>query len=120
MIPSAYCTSNAGFNKSGVVKRCEGTGKGGFEVKAYNAYSPKMFAGINEIDDVLQDRTVRIPILRKKDNEVVDRYKGADDILELQREIRDELYTFALAYAKDIAEFYRLEGKDGIASGARY
>lgn len=105
---------NAGFNKSGVVKRCEGTGKGGFEVKAYSAYSPKMFAGINEIDDVLQDRTVRIPILRKKDNEVVDRYKGADDILELQREIRDELYIFALTYAKDIAEFYRLEGTDGI------
>ena len=105
---------NAGFNKSGVVKRCESTGKGGFEVKAYNAYSPKMFAGINEIDDVLQDRTVKIPILRKKDNEVVDRYKGSDDDVELQRGIRDALYVFALTYGRDIADFYRMEGSNGI------
>ena len=105
---------NTGFNKSGVVKRTEGTGKGGFVVKAYNAYSPKMFAGINEIDDVLQDRTVKIPILRKKDNEVVDRYKGSDNDVELQREIRDELYVFALTYGKDIADFYRMEGSNGI------
>ncbi len=105
---------NTGFNKSGVVKRTEGTGKGGFVVKAYNAYSPKMFAGINEIDDVLQDRTVRIPLLRKKDNETVERYKETDQILELQREIRDELYVFALIHAEDIAIFYRKEGVDGI------
>lgn len=105
---------NAGFNKSGVVKRSEATGQGGFVVKAYSAYSPKMFAGISEIDDVLQDRTVRVSILRKKDNETVQRYKGTAEIIEIQRSIRDDLYVFGLTFARDIAEFYHKEGPDGI------
>lgn len=105
---------NAGFNKSGVVKRCESSGMDGFVVKAYSAYSPKMFAGINEIDDVLQDRTVKIPLLRKKDNETVQRYKGTTETLELQRQIRDGLYSFALAHAIDVAEYYHREGAEGI------
>lgn len=83
-------------------------------VKAYSAYSPKMFAGISEIDDVLQDRTVRVSILRKKDNETVQRYKGTAEIIELQRSIRDDLYVFGLTFARDIAEFYHKEGPDGI------
>lgn len=97
---------NAGFNKSGVVKRTESVGRDGFKVKSYNAYSPKMFAGINDIDDVLQDRTVRIPLLRKKDSEIVQRYKETAEIVDLQRSIRDDLYVFALIYAKDIAKAY--------------
>lgn len=105
---------NSGFNKAGVVKRTESTGQGGFIVKAYSAYSPKMFAGISEIDDVLQDRTVRIPLLRKKDAETVQRYKGTSELLELQRSLRDDLYVFALTYAKDLAEYYHKEGPDGI------
>lgn len=105
---------NAGFNKAGVVKRCESTGQGKFVVKAYSAYSPKMFAGISEIDDVLQDRTVRIPLLRKKDDETTQRYKDKAELLELQRSIRDDLYVFALTHAKDLAEYYHKEGPDAI------
>jgi len=100
---------NSGCNKAGVVKRSESNGRGSFVVKSYTAYSPKMFAGINEIDDVLQDRTVRIPLLRKKDNEVVQRYKETQEIIELQRSIRDDLYIFALNHAKDIVEHYHKE-----------
>lgn len=103
---------NSGFNKAGVVKRTEATGKGGFVVKSYTAYSPKMFAGINEIDDILQDRTVRIPLLRKKDDETVQRYKETPEVLELQRGIRDDLYVFALTYAKEIAESYHKSGPE--------
>jgi hypothetical protein len=100
---------NAGFNKSGSVKRTETIG-GVHVVKSYNVYSPKMFAGINEIDDVLQDRTFRIPLLRKKDNESVERYKETNEILRLQQEIRDDLYVFALTKAEAIAELYNTEG----------
>lgn len=104
---------NAGFNKSGLVKRTEST-PSGFVIKAYSAYSPKMFAGISDIDDVLQDRTVRILLLRKKDDEFVKRYKTISEVLELQRSIRDDLYVFALTHAKDIVELYQNEGEDGI------
>lgn len=105
---------NAGFNKSGVVKRSEATGQGSFVVKSYSVYSPKMFAGISEIDDVLQDRTVRVSILRKKDTETVKRYKGTTETIELQRSIRDDLHVFGLTFGRDIAEFYHKEGADGV------
>lgn len=104
---------NAGFNKSGMVKRTEST-PNGFVIKAYSAFSPKIFAGISEIDDVLQDRTVRVSLLRKKDDEFVKRYKTNFEVLELQRSIRDDLYVFALTYAKDISELYQNEGEDSI------
>ena len=105
---------NTGFSRAGVVKRSECTSKGNFEVKTYRAYSPKMFAGINEIDDILQDRTVRIPLLRKKDDEIVERYKETPEVLELQRSIRDDLYIFALTHAKQIADYYHKDGPGGI------
>jgi len=107
---SVISVLNAGFNKAGVVKRTENNGKGSFTVKKYNAFSPKMFAGINDIDDVLQDRTVRIQLLRKKDDETVQRYKESPETVDTQRNIRDELYMFALAYAKEIAEVYHAQG----------
>lgn len=100
---------NAGFSVSGVAKRMEKTIEGKFVVKSYPAYSPKMFAGINEIDDVLQDRTVRIRQLRKKENEVAERYKATKEILEIQREIRDGLYCFALLYGDQLARIYNDE-----------
>jgi len=97
---------NAGFNRNGVVKRNEGMGNGKFKVKSYNVYSPKMFAGINEIDEVLQDRTIKVKLLRKKDNEPVERYKNTAEIETLQQEIRDDLYVFGLTCGRDIAYCY--------------
>lgn len=97
---------NTGFNKSGYVKRAEGNGKGGFTIKKYLAYSPKMFAGINEIDDVLRDRTVKIPLLRKKESELVERYKETEDIKKVQQTIRDNLYILSLTLGPEIAEIY--------------
>ena len=98
---------NSGFENSGVVKRLE-QGKGGeWVLKVYSAYSPKMFAGINEIHDVLQDRTIEIKMLRKKEDEVVERYKENASLLELHRSIRDDLYVFALAQAHKIADVYQ-------------
>ena len=105
---------NAGFSKSGKVKRTESSGNGIFTVKAYDAFSPKMFAGINDIDEVLQDRVIRVPLLRKKESEKVERYKETEAIKQLQTDIRDELYKFALTYAEDIAELYRRDGEDKV------
>lgn len=97
---------NVGFSKSAIVKRAEPSAQGNFILKDYRAYSPKMFAGINDIDDVLRDRTIRIQLWRKKETEVVERYKPTPKILEFQSDIRDELYIFALMYAGQIAGIY--------------
>jgi hypothetical protein len=105
---------NSGFNKSGSVKRVEKSQKEGFVVKKYNSYSPKMFAGINEIDDVLQDRTVKIQLLRKKDDDEVHRYKDTAEIQNEQYRLRDGLYIAALKSAKEIAERYQCCDKNKI------
>jgi len=97
---------NVGFSKSAIVKRAEPSAQGNFILKDYRAYSPKMFAGINDIDDVLRDRTIRIQLWRKKETEIVERYKPTPKILEFQSDIRDELYIFALMYAGQIARIY--------------
>lgn len=101
---------NVGFCKTGAAKRSEKNGNGSFSVKSYNVYSPKCFAGINEIDDVLQDRTVRIELLRKKADQEVERYKESKEISDLQQSIRDDLYVFALSNAKALSELYNKEG----------
>lgn len=98
---------NAGFNKSGVVKRVEGEDR---VIKKYPCYSPKGLAGINSIDDVLNDRAIKVLLLKKRDDEFAERYKERLEIVGLQREIRDELYIFGLCNAKAIAQLY--EQKD--------
>ena len=50
----------AGFSKAGKIKRRDRT---------FNCYSPKMFAGIRGLDEVLADRTIRIRLERKLDSE---------------------------------------------------
>jgi hypothetical protein len=101
---------NAGFQRDGSVKRTESDGNGSYWVKSYNVYSPKVFAGINAIDDVLQDRTFRIQLYKKKDNETVERYKETNELRELQQSIRDDLYVFALTNGKAVVGLYNKEG----------
>ncbi len=109
---------NTGFCKSGNVKRMEKTPEGKFALRAFPTYSPKVFAGINEINDVLQDRTVRIRLLKKKDAEITERYKGTDEVLRLQGAIRDGLYTFALSYGDQVAQLYN--GEAGTIEGVEH
>lgn len=98
---------NTGFCKSGIVKRNVKNSEGNYVVKPFSTYSPKVFAGINEISDILRDRTVCIRLLKKKENEVAERYKETDAVLKLQRQIRNDLYVFALTCASQIAALSR-------------
>lgn len=97
---------NVGFEKGARVKRVERSGKDSFVIKKFAVYSPKMFAGINDIDDVLQDRTIAIRILRKKADEKVQRFRLSNVISCLQCEIRDDCYVLALECANDLAGQY--------------
>lgn len=97
---------NAGYERGAEVKRCEKTSSGGFQVKSYRAYAPKVISGINEIEPVLQDRTIRIRLLRKLESEPVERYRPTQDIEAFQADLRDDLYQFALTWAADLARLY--------------
>jgi len=96
---------NTGFSASGFVKRA-GSQKQNFTIQRFSTYSPKAFAGIKEIDDVVQDRTIKINMLRKKPGEVAKRYKVSDALVRSQKEIRNELYIFGLQYAREISSMY--------------
>jgi len=94
----------AGFAKGAVVKRCGGVNRD--KIETFLAYSPKALAGISTLDDVLQDRTVGIRMLRKLETEQVDRYLENAQTVEFQNQIRDDLYFFGLTYGTQIAETY--------------
>jgi hypothetical protein len=98
-----------GFNKSGMVKRCDGKNKD--KVRSFSTYSPKMFAGINELDDVLRDRVIKIRMFRKLGSEIKERYTESPEILEEQKKIRDDLYIFGLKFGKTIAADYASDSK---------
>jgi hypothetical protein len=106
---------NVGFQKSGVVKRVDRGRSGFFEVQQFQAYSPKMLAGINEIDDVLQDRTIRLRLMRKKETEHTERYKETVEIKHTQTVLRDDLYILGLDWASDLSSVYN--GKNGGIQG---
>ncbi len=95
--------SKDGFKKGGKVIRCHGDEH---NTKEYNAYCPKIFAGINEIEDVLADRMIRIPIKRKTLNENIKKYVGTKEILLLQNGIKNDLYLFGLKSASKIYQYY--------------
>lgn len=95
---------NSGYQSSGKVKRV-GKNKGSEE---YSTYSPKMFAGINDITDTLDQRSIRIRMGRALSNEKVDRYRAKDaGILALQSSLRDQLYVLGLQYGQRINALYR-------------
>ncbi len=101
-----FAIFNSGFEKGTSVKRAEKIKSGGFDIREFSTYSPKMFAGINSIDEVLRDRTVKLRMMRKKPDEHVDRYKETKMNLEYQAKLRDDLYFFALKHGPEVAKIY--------------
>jgi hypothetical protein len=77
-----------------------------FSVRRYNAYSPKMLAGIGALADTLRDRCVIIPMKRKRPtNRLAARFNVRRLGLMLAA-LRDRCHLFALTHATDIAELY--------------
>lgn len=98
---------NGGFNvDSGNTSRMESQANGGYKKKTFNSYSPKVFAGISEISDVLQDRCVKIRMLKKSKDEHVARYKVDDALKGFLDNLRADLYVCALNHAAEIKTLY--------------
>jgi hypothetical protein len=93
-----------GFSKNGLVKRCDGKNKD--KIRSFSTYAPKMFAGIKDLDDVLSDRTIKIKMYRKLNNEFFERYTECIENMNIQKYIRDTLYSFGLRYANKIENIY--------------
>lgn len=88
---------NSGFQAGGKVPRVERVKDAGFEVVYFNAFCPKVLAGINRLADTIEDRAFKLPMVRKTKEERVERFnlrrqgkelEGLRRELELWREER--------------------------------
>ncbi len=89
-----------GFARSGIFYAGE---------KMYRTYSPKCFAGINGIDDVLADRAITIKMIRKTDAEAMELYQENAEMRQRQMSMRDSLYLFGLQFGPAIAKNYEAD-----------
>ena len=75
----------------------------------YRTFSPKCFAGIEQLDDVLADRTITIKMMRKTGIEKTELYRETPLMRKQQAELRDKLYVFGLQHGPKIAADYESE-----------
>ena len=87
----------AGFSKTGKIKRKNMT---------YSCYSPKMIAGISQLDNVLADRTITVRMIRKLPTETISCYVETAEMLKFHSCVRDSLYTFGLTHAERLMSEY--------------
>jgi hypothetical protein len=57
---------NSGFQMNGRFLACEPSGKGKWEAKMFNTFSPKATAGIGRIPETVRDRAIPIAMQRKQ------------------------------------------------------
>lgn len=96
---------NAGFQAGGKVPRVERVRDAGFEVVYFNAFCPKVLAGISRLVDTIEDRAFKVPMVRKTPGEKVERFNLRKQAGELAA-FREELTLWAEAKRKDIEALY--------------
>jgi hypothetical protein len=95
---------NSGFQKGSTVTRIESKGKEFFPV-SFNAYGPKVLAGIRGVPDTVEDRSFKIPMIRKAPKEKVKRFNVRLQENELAL-LRDDLFIFGLRHGPEVIELY--------------
>lgn len=88
----------AGYKRGGKAIRCAGDNH---EPTAYDAYSPKMFGSVGQIDSVLRDRVLALTLARKRDDVNLDEFQSAA-VLPSLHATRDKLYCLLLEHGKEI------------------
>ena len=94
----------SGYKKGAKVQRTEKNPKGNFEVFSFEVYSPKMIANIHGLEDIMEDRCIKITMKRTLDKEICNRDPNENN--PKWQEIRDSLYVFALQNFELIEENY--------------
>jgi len=96
---------NNGFQSSGKVPRSERDGEGKFIVVEYKAYCPKILAGISTIVDTIEDRSFKIPMVRKTAMERVERFSLRRQVKELES-LRQGMNLWAETKRRDLETLY--------------
>ncbi|MGA2466329.1 MAG: hypothetical protein ABSH06_18505 [Thermodesulfobacteriota bacterium] len=93
---------HGGFMAGSYIPRVEGEDR---QIVYFDGYSPKAFAEIGEAVSSIEDRSFRVPMIRKKKGQKKDRFilQHAED--ELQR-IREDCYLWSLRRFEDVKKIY--------------
>jgi len=97
---------NSGYKRSGKCFRSEKNKDGQFYVKDFEIYSPKMLANIYGLENILEDRCIRLIMKRTIIKQIGER--EIDEENPLWQEIRDKLYVFVLDNWAEIKKLYDL------------
>lgn len=89
-----------GFSKNGHVTRAKETKNKDYIPMSFSVYSPKGFGHINELDNVLEDRVIKVKIVRSNNKAIKDR--DPDERDPLIYSIRERLYRLWLDYGYEI------------------
>jgi hypothetical protein len=96
---------NAGYKRGAFAGKMEpGAKKGKWEVRKFEAYSPKMFASIKDLNQVLKTRTIPITMVESADQEIKNRQPNLEDAIF--QEIRDELYLIIMTQHRKVKRIY--------------
>jgi hypothetical protein len=96
---------NAGYKRGSFAGKAEpGAKKGKWEIRKFEAYSPKMFASIKDLNAVLKTRVIPITMVESADQEIKNRQPNLED--EIFQQIRDELYWIMMTEHGRIKEIY--------------
>lgn len=66
---------NGGYNRGRPVLRAVPSPDGGFETKQFDAFGPKVFGLIGKLPATLQDRSIVVPMQRKRSGEGVESFR---------------------------------------------
>ena len=99
-----------GYKKGGIVPRI-GSKESGFALEFYQTYCPKMFASTEEMDEILESRSVQI-VMRPADKATGKGEREPDEFKPIWTEIRTNILFATLKEWRNIKESYHnLENK---------
>jgi hypothetical protein len=97
---------NAGYKRGSYIGKSEQSKKDGlWKPVKFEAYSPKVLAGINNITATLASRCIPIIMLRSNNKTVVN--KEVDEDSPIWSSVRNDLYRALLTYPNDINKVYK-------------
>ncbi len=88
---------NSGYRESGKSTVCVGQGAA-LQVRNFSTFCPKAIAGIGNLPDTIADRSIRIELRRRTDDEPCERWRQRDGNREAAS-LREQLACFAAATA---------------------
>ena len=91
---------NAGFRRGTTVPRCASDD---YHIEFFNAYSPKVLAGLSRLPDTLESRTIPVQMLPKSPKDGIQPFSSVHMEATLRR-FRDDMAIWALDNARACAE----------------